>query len=249
MFPVLALVLYGFGWGLRRGASVCMALCVPAIIPRLAEGEGGWKSGARTALIYNAPRIAVLTALGACIGVAGFSARVWIDGLELDDPIWRIGYLLAGLLMAAYGIHAFARATDALEDIGEGRCADKPVHPLLSKLGFASPKTDGGLLIWGAIVSLACLGETAIALEGALAGYASGAESTSAAGGAVIGAVTFLAFALGASLPTLLVGAASSSALSEEKRERRLARIRQAAAAVMIVVGLLFLLTSAARLL
>ena len=249
MFAILALVLYGFGWGLRRGASVCMALCVPAIMPKLAEGGGDWKSGARVALVYNAPRIALLTLLGAAIGATGFAARGLMDSVGLGTEIWWLGYLVAGALMLAYGAYAFARATDSLEDIAEGKCPEGALHPLLSKLGVASPKTDSGLLLWGAMVSIACVGETAIALEGALAGYASGAESTSALGGALIGAATFLAFAIGASLPAIVIGAASSSALRDEERGRRLARIQQAAAGLMVAVGVVFLLTSAARLL
>ena len=247
MLAVAFLILYGFGWGLRRGASVCMALCVPAIMPRLTEGGGGWKSGLRTALIYNAPRIAALTALGAGIGAAGFEARGLLGGL--DGEVWLFGYIAAGALKGADGVYAFARAMDSLDDLDEGKCPEIAPHPLLSKLRFASPRTDAGLLLWGTVVSLACLGETAIALEGALAGYASGVESTSALGGAAIGAATFFAFALGAALPTLILGAAGSSVLSGEKRERRLARIRQAAAGLMVAVGLVFLLTSAARLL
>jgi thiol:disulfide interchange protein len=151
--------------------------------------------------------------------------------------------------MLVYGAYAFARATDSLEDIAEGKCSEGPKHPILSRLGVASPKTDSGLLLWGAIVSLACIGETAIAMEGALAGYASGAESTSALGGALIGAATFFMFSLGAALPAVVIGAAGSSALSEEERGKRLARIQQAAAGLMLAVGLVFLLTSAARLL
>ena len=247
MLAIVFLILYGFGWGLRRGASVCMALCVPAIMPRLAEAGGSWRSGLRTALIYNAPRMAALTALGAGIGAAGFEAMGLMG--RLDGEVWLFGYVAAGALMAVYGIYSFARATDSLDDLDEGKCPEAVPHPLLSKLRFASPKTDAGLLLWGAVVSLACLGETAIALEGALTGYASGVESTSALGGAAIGAATFFAFALGAALPTLIIGAAGSSVLSGEKRERRLARIRQAAAGLMVAIGLVFLLTSAARLL
>jgi hypothetical protein len=68
MLSALMLLLYGFGWGLRRGASVCVALCVPSIMPRLVDGNKGWRSGLWTAFLYNLPRIVALTALGAAIG-------------------------------------------------------------------------------------------------------------------------------------------------------------------------------------
>lgn len=245
MLSALMLVLYGFVWGLRRGASVCVALCVPSIMPRLVEGEKGWKSGLRTAFLYNLPRMVALTALGAAIGAAGFTVGGWIGGLGPDGSLWLAGYIVIGIFMALYGIYAFAKATDAMEDLDEGVCDSRGSHPILSRLGFASPKTDGGLLFWGTIVSLACLGETAIALEGALVGYVSGASSGSASAGALLGAATFLAFAIGAALPTLVIGAVGSSALGREKRARVLLQIRRAAAGVMVAVGLIFLFSSA----
>jgi sulfite exporter TauE/SafE len=248
MYAILALVLYGFGWGLRRGASVCMALCVPAILPRLTESGGSWKSGLRAALLYNAPRMFALTALGAGIGAVGFVAGEVVGPLGLGNGLWHAAsYVVVGTLMVVYGAYTFARATDSLEDLAEGKCAESPSHPIISKLGFASPKTDSGLLLWGSIVSLACLGETAIALEGALAGYAGGAEAATVWGGAAIGAATFLAFAIGAATPTLAIGAAGPSLLGGDAGLRRLAMLRQAAAGLMVAVGLVFLVTSAFR--
>jgi sulfite exporter TauE/SafE len=249
MLSELMLMLYGFGWGLRRGASVCIALCVPSIMPRLVDGEKGWKSGVWTAFLYNVPRIVALTALGAAIGAAGFTIGGWMEGLGPGGPVWLVGYVAIGIFMAIYGIYGFAKATDALEDLEEGVCDDRGTHPVLSRLRFASPKTDTGLLVWGSIVSLACLGETAIALEGALVGYVSGTSSASVATGALLGALTFLAFAIGAALPTLIIGGIGASAIGREKRARMLIQIRRAAAGVMVAVGLIFLFSSAVLLL
>jgi sulfite exporter TauE/SafE len=245
MLSALMLLLYGFGWGLRRGASVCVALCVPSIMPRLVDGNKGWRSGLWTAFLYNLPRIVALTALGAAIGAAGFTVVGWMEGLGPGGPLWLAGYMAIGALMAIYGIYSFAKATDAMEDLAEGVCDTRGAHPILSRLGFASPKTDTGLLVWGTIVSLACLSETAIALEGALVGYVSGTSSGSAAAGALLGALTFLAFAIGAALPTLIIGAVGSSALGREKRTKILLQIRRAAAGVMVAIGLIFLFSSA----
>jgi len=249
MFAELMLMLYGFGWGLRRGASVCVALCVPSIMPRLVDGKNGWRSGLWTAFLYNLPRIIALTILGAVIGAAGFAVGGWVEGLNPGGLLWLSGYMIIGVLMTAYGAYSYAKATDALEDLDEGVCGKEGTHPILSRLGFASPKTDAGLLVWGAIVSLACLGETAIALEGALVGYVSGASSGSVATGAALGALTFFAFAIGAALPTLIIGAVGASALGREKRARMLIQIRRVAASVMAAVGLIFLFSSIALLL
>ena len=75
MMAIVLLALYGFAWGLRRGASACLALCMPSIIPALVREKGGWLSGLKIALFFNLPRIVLLTILGALLGAGGYALR------------------------------------------------------------------------------------------------------------------------------------------------------------------------------
>lgn len=101
MFDVLILLAVGFGWGLRRGASFCAALCLPAIFPTIVEQKGGWKGGAKVALLFNLPRIVALTIFGAVVGLAGFLLRGSLGSLN-DTWVWSVGYIIVGVLMLGY---------------------------------------------------------------------------------------------------------------------------------------------------
>jgi len=244
MFDVLILLAIGFGWGLRRGASVCATLCLPAIFPTIVEQKGGWKGGAKVALLFNLPRIVALTALGAVVGLAGFILHGSLSSLN-ETWIWSVGYILVGVLMLGYGAYVYATTTNRLEDIAEGIDCGKMTHPILGKLGFGTPRGKAGLLLWGTIVSLACVGETAIAVEGVIVGIIGSGSSVSAGTGALIGASAFLMFSIGAALPSLAIAAVGSSLVEREKREERLLQLTRAAAVIMIVVGIVLLVTTA----
>jgi sulfite exporter TauE/SafE len=243
MFDVLILLAVGFGWGLRRGASVCATLCLPAIFPTIVEQKGGWKGGFKVALLFNLPRIVALTILGAVVGLAGFLLHGTLGSLN-DTWIWSVGYILVGVLMLGYGAYVYATTTNRLEDLAEGKDCGM-AHPLLGKLGFGTPRGKAGLLVWGTIVSLACVGETAIAVEGVIVGIIGSGSSVSAGMGALIVASAFLMFSIGAALPSLAIAAIGSSLIEKEKREERLLQLTRVAAVIMIVVGIVLLVTTA----
>ncbi|MBI5000021.1 MAG: hypothetical protein HZB92_00620 [Euryarchaeota archaeon] len=242
---LLVLLLYSFGYGLRKGASVCVALCLPSIFPTLVR-EGGWLKGLKVALAFNAPRILALTALGVAIGASGYVARGALQQVVAWAPIWSIGYAAAGSMMLGYGLYTFAKATERFEDIEEGKGAEcaETKHPFLSRLKMASPTTKSGLVLWGAIVSIACVGETALALEGILIGMVGAGSGADWLVAALLGGGAFFLFSLGASTPSLAIASLGSALAEREKRERVLLRIEQAAAILMMVFGALFLVSA-----
>jgi sulfite exporter TauE/SafE len=254
MLAQFAGVLYGFLWGMRRGASTCMALCVPVIMPTLME-QRGWKKGVKVALYYNAPRIVALTLLGMGIGAGGYAVGASLEQLSVGSTIWAVGYVVVGCLMIAYGTYIFASASERLDDIREGKsetvdgvgtpgtagsCESIP-HPVLKRMGRAAPKSRTGLILWGCLVSLACVGETVIALEVIFVGVFTGTAGSPAAG-AAIGGFAFFLFALGTAFPTILIAGLSSRLAGREKRRERLLQVERIAGALMIGFGILFVL-------
>jgi len=241
MFGLMLVLLYGFAMGLRRGFGSCLALCMPSLVPALIEQGGGWRKGLRIALWFNAPRVILLTLVGAGIGAGGSYLGSFADSSAQGTDAWLLGYVLIGLLMFFYGLHVFMSADDRLERLSEGKKPEcRPAHPLLSRLKFATPKTRGGLLLWGGIVSIACIGETVLSLEAIFVGL-SLADASSPPAGAALGGLAFFLFSLGASLPSLGFAGLGSNLALREKRVRRLLQAERVAGALMVLFGCIYL--------
>jgi sulfite exporter TauE/SafE len=238
MLEILALA---FALGLKRGASACMALCVPSIIPAIADRKDGWKGGLKVSLLFNLPRIAVLTCLGAGLGATGYALGSAFSASDSYRHIWVLGYLIVGCAMLAYGAYTFARATDRLADVEEGKeCERKISHPVLARLRFVSPKSKSGLLLWGSLVSLACLGETVIAMEGAMVTFA-GSGFGSWLTGAEFGALAFFLFGLGAALPSLALAGFGGELAQRGDRKTTMLKVERAAGVLMLAFGAILL--------
>ena len=244
MLSVILLMLFGFLSGLRRGASSCLALCVPSIIPTLIEDGGGWKRGLKIALLFNASRIVLLTILGTIIGAGGYIIGSEVESLTIGSTVWAVGYGAVGCMMVAYGTYTYASVTERLDLDEKSEHQERFRHPLLSRLKFVTPRNDTGLLLWGGVVSIACLGETVVAMESIFTGMVSGEAGTSPLSGALIGGLAFFMFAIGAALPTLVLAAFSSNLVDREKRRKRLLQVERLAGVMMIGFGAAFVLSA-----
>jgi len=60
---VIFLLGYALFWGMRKGASVCVTICTPSLIPHIIERKMSWRQGLKAGIIFNLPRIIFLTAL------------------------------------------------------------------------------------------------------------------------------------------------------------------------------------------
>jgi len=241
MLGLLVILLYGFLMGLRRGFSSCLALCMPSLIPTLIERGGGWRSGVKVALLFNAPRIFLLTLVGAAIGAGGSMFGSAVESAAHGSDAWMAGYVLIGILMFFYGLHVFTTADEKLERMAEGKEPECGIrHPLLSKLRIATPRTRGGLLLWGGIMSIACVGETVLGLETIFVGL-SLADASSPAAGAALGALAFFMFSVGATVPSLGFAGLGSNLAQKEKRAERLVRAERVSGALMILFGGIYL--------
>ncbi|MDO9538139.1 MAG: hypothetical protein Q7J68_07455 [Thermoplasmata archaeon] len=245
MMAAIIVLVYGFLMGLRRGASSCLALCMPSLVPTLIENGGDWKKGVKIALWFNAPRIVFLTILGFIIGAGGFLIGSEFDFATAGSNTWLAGYVIIGSLMFVYGLYVFANADEKLNNLAEGKSPEsecKPKHPLFSKMRFATPKSRSGLLLWGGIVSIACIGETVLSLETIFVGI-SGSGMTSPLSGALLGGSAFFLFSVGASLPSLGFAGLGTNLAKKETRQKRLLQAERISGVLMILFGAIFIST------
>ncbi len=249
MLSILNALILGFLWGIRRGASSCLALCIPSIVPTLMEERGNWKSGLKVALWFNAPRIIILSLLGAVIGAGGYIIKEGVQEFSVGSSIWAIGYGIVGCIMIIYGTFIFATISDKLEeggdadDVDQGSCMETP-HPLLSKFNLITPKSRTGLFLWGGLVSIACIGETVLAIETIFVGIFTAEGAVSPMTGAMLGALAFFIFALGTAIPSMLIASFSTSLADREKRRTRLLQIEKFSGVLMIVFGGILVMTA-----
>jgi sulfite exporter TauE/SafE len=238
---MLEIIALAFALGLKRGASACMALCVPSIIPAIADRKDGWRGGLKVALLFNLPRILVLTCLGAALGATGYALGSTFSASESYRYVWVFGYLAVGCAMLAYGAYTFAKATDKLADVEEGKeCEEKLSHPILARLRFVSPRSKSGLLLWGSLVSLACLGETVLAMESAMVTFAT-SGSGSWLTGAEFGALAFFVFGLGAALPSVALAGFGGEMAQRGDRKTTMLKVERAAGVLMLAFGAILL--------
>jgi hypothetical protein len=208
--------------------------------------KGGWRRGMTIALLFNAPRIILLTILGLVIGAGGYAIGASLESLTVGSTIWAVGYALVGCMMIVYGTYIFASVTETLDDLAEGKndCIAEPAHPVFSKLKLATPRSRTGLVFWGGLVSVACIGETVLALESLFVGVFTGGASGSPLTGALIGGLAFFMFALGTAIPSMFIASFSSRYADKEKRAQRLLQVERLASVLMIGFGAMFLLSA-----
>ena len=252
MLAILGTLAIGFLWGIRRGASSCLALCIPSIVPTLVEERGDWKKGFKIAAWFNAPRVLLLTLLGAVIGAGGYIIREGVEEFAVGSTIWAVGYGIVGCLMIVYGTFIFATVSERLErpedeglapagDKGksddEGTCNEGMRHPLLARFDTVTPKTRTGLFLWGGLVSIACIGETVLAIETIFVGIFTAELATSPALGAALGGLAFFLFGLGTAIPSILIASFSTTLADKEKQTTRLLQIQKFSGILMICFG------------
>jgi cytochrome c biogenesis protein CcdA len=103
-------------------------------------------------------------------------------------------------------------------------------------------KSEALFLLWGGVLSLACLLDLGL-LEGTAASALVGAGTSAAAASAGGGAVLMLLFSLGATVPILAAAATGGGLVRTVKSRTRLETIRGVGAMLMVLLGLFFLLS------
>jgi len=102
-------------------------------------------------------------------------------------------------------------------------------------------KGEALFLLWGGVLSLACLLELGL-LEGAAASALAGAGAPAAVASAGGGAALMLVFSAGATVPIIVAAATGGGLVSTVKSRATLEKIRGVGGMLMVLLGLYFIL-------
>jgi sulfite exporter TauE/SafE len=249
-----------FLWGLSRGLTTCLFLCAPGMIPVLVNERAGVLRSLWLGFLLSLPRVLLLTLLGAVIGYLSFET---LHLAQVKGAFWWTSvaaYLFLGLLLIAVG----ARLLGGYGESGSrrdgtrsgGRKAarkrrgrpgcDEPRRSawgrfwtnLSARIYPGSGKSDTLFLLWGGVLSLACLAEVGL-LEGVAAGAVSGGEA-SVGYSAGLGAALMLSLSLGATIPIMAAAAVGGSLVERVRDRKRLELVKGVMAMLMVMLGLYF---------
>jgi cytochrome c biogenesis protein CcdA len=166
--------------------------------------------------------------------------------------IGSVGYLLVGIFLFIYGGYTFAHGIEEAENIKEGKLCERThkehIHPhakFIKAIARKISKNENSfLLAWGAILGLACMGEVIFTLETALLSGVVASLGGNYLSAMLLGASTMFMFAIGTSLPVLLVTTISAGLSAQTKKEKALNLIKIISSVIMIAIGLILILNS-----
>jgi len=114
-----------FFWGLVRGTTVCLSICVPGLLPYLAEKPRGMWGGAKFGLLLCLPRLAIFTVIGFIWGAVSYA--IFSSAAFEDAAIWMyvVGYMVLGAIIVVMGLGMFLKAAKAKDELRKQRMGAK----------------------------------------------------------------------------------------------------------------------------
>jgi len=117
-----------FFWGLARGTTICLSVCVPGLLPYLAEKPRGPWGGAKFGILLCLPRLLIFTVIGIVWGAVSYA--IFSSATFEDAAIWMyvIGYIALGVVIVVVGLGMFLKAARDKEDLRQAklRAAEAP---------------------------------------------------------------------------------------------------------------------------
>lgn len=110
-----------FFWGLARGTTICLSVCVPGLLPYLAEKPRGPRDGAKFGALLCLPRLLIFTGIGiawGAISYAIFSSAAFEDAAKW---MYVIGYTALGTIIVVVGLGMFLKAAREKEDLRQAK--------------------------------------------------------------------------------------------------------------------------------
>lgn len=229
--------------GMLKGSGVCATICAPGLIPYIADKKRDWRYGLKVGILFNIPRVLLLTFAGGVIGYLGFKVTEGKYFTDVVSFLGGLGYLLVGLMFFLFGAYMFAKAADEREDFKEGinNSCNLKNSKLGCKLQKITPKKRFVFLIWGSILGIACVGEVAI-IEGTLLSGLASSTADSSLNAVILGALAMFLFGIGTSIPILVLTTASGKFSEKLDTFEKMNKIKTAGSVIMIMVGLTLIL-------
>ena len=110
-----------FFWGLIRGTTVCLSICVPGLLPYLAEKPRGAWGGAKFGLLLCLPRLVIFTVIGFIWGAVSYA--IFSSAAFEDAAIWMyvVGYMVLGAIIVVMGLGMFVKGAKAKDELRKER--------------------------------------------------------------------------------------------------------------------------------
>lgn len=110
-----------FFWGLVRGTTVCLSVCVPGLLPYLAEKPRGAWGGAKFGLLLCLPRLVIFTVIGLVWGAVSYT--LFASAAFEDAAVWIyvVGYMVLGAIIVVMGLGMFVKAAKAKDELRKER--------------------------------------------------------------------------------------------------------------------------------
>ena len=229
----MGLIVAAFTSGITRGSTVCAATCGPALASYVATEYGsGWRNGLRAGIIFNIPRIALMTLFGAIVGyLSSILLSPWLEGSLVD--VLFVGYTIFGVYVIILGFTMYGRNKTPSHGL---------LHKLLTRLTEHVSNSNRVLVLMGIILGAVCLLEVSL-FDAIIISTASGLFGSSAGVSTMItGALAMFSFGIGSTIP-LLVITTTSGGISRVIPEGSMDQARSILGVSMMIIGALIVLS------
>jgi hypothetical protein len=120
LISVFTLALF---WGLARGTTVCVSICVPGLLPYLADKPRSAKEGAVFGAVLCLPRLVIFAIIGLAWGAISYT--IFRSEAFESTAVWMnvLGYMVLGAIIMVLGSGLFLKAAREKEDIRQEKLA------------------------------------------------------------------------------------------------------------------------------
>ncbi|MDY6966032.1 MAG: sulfite exporter TauE/SafE family protein [Halobacteriota archaeon] len=225
----IELLVVAFTAGATRGFVVCTTTCGPVLASYVAtEYDRGWLNGLKAGLIFNLPRIALITIVGA---VLGYLSNILISPWFEDSlaSLFVFGYIIFAIYVIFLGLGMYGKTKEHTHGL---------LHRALTRINSHYSNKNGVLLFMGFLIGAVCLLEVSI-LDAVILSTASGIFGASTGVPTMItGALTMFVFGLGSMVPLLLITIGSGEISTFIPDKEILNKARSMMGVVLIMVGI-----------
>lgn len=202
--------------GIARSLMLCSLTCTSGVASYAVAEKHTWRDAFHIGMWFVVPRILIFTCFGLIFGILSFE---FFTALKIFSVISFLSYFLIGAVFLVLGVIVFTK-----RDLPKCK----------------SRKLISGL---GSLTGLGCIAEF-VFTEGIILSGVISLSSYSLFSGMLLGGTAMFLFALGLSIPTVVIITAASNIIDRMPNRDD---IRTISGSFLTVLGLLLIAVSAAR--